>query len=486
MAKTRNILIGLAVVATVAAGLAVSWLRGRRRPPSMHVLLITLDTTRADRLGCYGYDQPTTPNLDQLADDAVLFDMAIAQAAVTPVSHASILTGLNPHHHGLRVMHGLAANTLDEKHTTLAEVWQAAGGRTAAFVSAFPVTPTFGLGQGFEHFDMDFPNADGEGLVSEAEGWVSTGSSQRRADATTTAAITWLESQPEAETPLLMWVHYFDPHDPFVLPPKEMLGQFPPRSKDRADVLRAIYDGEVAYMDAQIGRLFDAFKQRGLWDRTIVVVVADHGEGLGDHDWWTHGILYQEQIHVPQIVRVPGIRPRRVMQLVRTIDLMPTVLELADVPDALRPVMDGEGLTYLMRTGWTGKPRVAYSDSVNMLGYGRFDDSIRRDDKYEKLYCLIDGSYKLIFHQLQPENTEFYDLLTDPREQTNLAASKPPAMLAMMEQLKTMQCLSPIMPGMTPTDLNRLGQLESLGYIDRPLRHDDHEHRSDNSAFYNQ
>ena len=204
-----------------------------------HLVLITLDTTRADHLGTYGYEKPTSPNLDILAQQGVVFDMAISQAAVTPVAHASILTGLEPYHHGLRVLHGLEGNALDDSQVTLAETWAANGGESAAFVSAYPVTEAFGLHQGFDVFDAEFPQADGAGLVTES-GTVNTGLSQRRADATTDAALAWLDTRASQDRPLFLWVHFFDPHDPFVLPPQNMLDLFPHSKQSRAEELIAM------------------------------------------------------------------------------------------------------------------------------------------------------------------------------------------------------------------------------------------------------
>ena len=453
------------LVFVVIWGLYVAGHRPAAAQPKMHVLLITLDTTRADRLGCYGYAKQTSPCLDELAEQAVQFDSAIAQAAVTPVSHASILTGLNPYHHELRVLHGLVENRLAEEHQTLAEIWRDGGGQTAAVVSAFPVSAAFGLEQGFEYFDARFPQSDGKGLISSA-GTVNTGMSQRRADETTEAAIKWLDTKAKPDKPLFMWVHYFDPHDPHLVPPQEVLDKFKGASQSKDDLLRAIYDADVYYMDSNIGRLLEAFKERGLWSNTIVVVVADHGEGLGDHDWWTHGILYQEQIRVPLIIRVPDIRTGlRVSSLVRTIDLVPTILDAAGVRPELWPDMDGESLIETMQTGQTSKQRLAYSDSVNMLTYGRPDSRDRRDHKRDKLYCLMDGTHKLIYHQLEPDKTEFYNLRTDPGETTNLAASRPPALQAMMKQLEALEAFSNIMPGMTDSDLEKLKKLRDLGYV---------------------
>ncbi len=464
----------IAGVALLLAVVGVMGLPGCEQgpvPPAYNLLLITLDTTRADRLGLYGYPKPTSANLDALATEATVFDLAIAQAAVTPVSHASILTGLDPHHHGLRVMHGLVANRLPAAQTTLAEVWQAAGGQTAAFVSAFPVSAAFGLDQGFAHFDADFPATTGVELVSPT-GMINTHESQRRADATTDAVVAWLRADENQQAPFCLWVHYFDPHDAIVAPPRELTeelcnGRFRPPSGERPDLLRALYDAELFYMDRELGRLLSTLKVRGQWGRTIVVVVADHGEGLGDHDWWTHGILYQEQIRVPCLIRTPDDPGgRRVASLVRTTDLLPTMLELAGIDRRLWPSMDGRSLVGAMRTGRTEDSRVAYSESVNILRYLQQHDAIPTDHKDDKLYTLLDGQRKLIYHQLRPAESEFYDLASDPGELQNLAVpSRPAAMDSMLRRLDSMRVYSPIMPGMSETDLDRARQLERLGYI---------------------
>lgn len=448
--------IGTLLVLLVASGCS---------PRQPNVLLITLDTVRADHLGCYGHDRPTTPNLDRLAEEGMVFDLAIAQAAVTPVSHASILTGRDPFHHGLRVLHGVEANRLPDEEVTLAEIWSEAGGETAAFVSAYPASAAFGLDQGFQHFDATFEQNDTEDLTSE-RGIVNTGMAQRRADATTRAVVDWLNARSDPARPFLIWVHYFDVHDNLLRPPRSILKGFKPRSPTRVGALRAMYDAQLFYLDSYIGLLFEHLRELNLWDDTLVVVISDHGEGLGDHNWWTHGILYQEQIRVPLIIRLPrSSRGGRISALVRSIDLMPTILEAAGLDPAVWPAMDGQSLVELMRTGSSAEKRLAYSDSVNLLTYGR-PDGAPSDRKNDKLYCLMNERYKLIRHQLEPENSEFYDLRNDPGEEKNLAAETPPEMRELAEQLERLDPFSEIMPGATSTDPEAEEKLRHLGYIE--------------------
>jgi len=428
--------------------------------------LITLDTTRADHLTPYGYPRETSPNLAVLARQGVVFENAISQAAVTPVAHASLLTGLDPYHHGLRVLHGLEGNKLDPSHTTLAEVWAQQGGETAAFVSAYPVTAAFGLEQGFQVFDAVFPQADGSGLVTDA-GTVNTGLSQRRGDQTTDAALAFLDRREDKDRPLLAWVHYFDPHDPFVLPPREFLDMFPPEGPSRAQGLIATYDADIRFMDLQIGRLLQGLMDRGLYEETVVAVIADHGEGLGDHDWWSHGVLYQEQIRVPFLLRAPGVAPgSRVSQTVRGIDLAPTLLDALSIDRSTWPDMDGESLMPALRTGTPVQAQPAYADSVNRLTYGRLDDPTRKDRKQDRLYSLIDGDTKIIFHELEPEKTEIYNLRDDPGETQNLASTQPEKTTSLVQRLQTLGAISLLNAHQTPTPADRAEALRALGYVE--------------------
>jgi arylsulfatase A-like enzyme len=454
----------LALAALLAA--AGSGIGSRAAAAAPNILFITLDTTRADRLGCYGYEKKISANIDGVAASGVLFTRAIAQATVTPVSHASIFTGLYPYTHGLRVMHGLSENYLDESLTTLAEAMRASGYETAAFVSAFPVSERFGFQQGFDRFDADFLRNVTEPLTTP-KGSVNTSSAQRRADDTTKLALQWLGGKHAK--PWLLWLHYFDPHDPIVGPPQELMERYGHVKGTEQEVLRAIYDMEIMHVDDQIGRVLAQIRTMGAFENTIIVIVADHGEGLGDHNWWTHGLLYEEQVRVPLIVRAPSIPAgRRVTEVVRSIDIMPTVLELAGVERGRWPKMDGRSLVAIAKKAGGaagGTPPLTYCDSVNMLTY-QFTPRIR-DEKNDMLFSVIDGPWKYIHHLLHEEKSELYNTTDDPKELTNLYGTRP----GVVEQMKAKLQALPFEPTeqmgdrerMSPEDIERL---RSLGYID--------------------
>ena len=276
-----------------------------KEPTRPSVLLITLDTTRADRIGCYGRADAGTIYIDGLAARGLFFERALTPVPVTLPAHASLMTGSPPVYHGVRD-NGLYV--VDDELVTLAERYAAAGYRTAGFVSAFPLEARFGLDQGFELFDDALGGPAGSGLMHE-----------RPADEPISRAKTWLDNL-ESDEPFFLWVHLFDPHMPH-LPPKAFAEAYP----------QDLYQGEIAFVDSQLGRLFAALESSDRMDETLVAVTADHGESLGEFGELSHGhLLYDATQHVPMVLAGPGVPAvGGVPGAVGLIDLAPTLLELS-------------------------------------------------------------------------------------------------------------------------------------------------------------
>lgn len=433
----------------------------RERP---NVLLITLDTTRADRLGCYGYGVDTSPNLDALAADGVRFDLAISTAAVTPMSHASILTGLNPDRHGLRVFYGMTGHTLTDEHVSLATILGAEGWRTGAFISAYPASERFGLNQGFETFDTgveDWVQEQDPGKLLPREGaWQSkrVGPAQRRADATTDGALSWLG---ESDEPFFLWLHYFDPHDSSLVPSPRLLERFSALPTRGKNPLLELYDAEIFFMDRHIGRVLDELRASGRYDDTIVVAIADHGQGLGDHDWFPHRLLYQEQIRVPMICRFPGLpRGVEVSALVRNIDVFPTILEALGLegPDGVQ----GESLAALVR-GEEEPGRYGYAEALNTIDVHAPPNLAERHR--DLLFTVMDRDWKLIHHKERPENSELYDLREDPGETRNVIGENPEVARRLRAELDSLGAMEiEIREPATPMSEEAAAKLRALGY----------------------
>ncbi len=442
--------------------------RGRRDPAARadaptNVLLVSLDTTRADRLGGYGSEAGLTPNLDALARSGTLFELAISTSGATPIAHASLLTGLNPYRHGVRVITAPSGHRLPDAIPTLATTLASAGWRTAAFLSSFTVSSYFGFERGFELFD--------DGLDGDAEQMLRKGRSgtwswnmrrnQRRSDATTERFLAWLDAVDE---PFFAWIHYWDPHDIQLLPPPAALGGLEPPAKDPPLRDAAIYDAEVRFVDRQIGRVLEALRERGLEDRTLVVVVADHGEGLGDHGWGRHRRLYQEQIRVPLILRFPGRQAGgRVAELVRIIDVFPTVLEELGI-DPEQPVQ-GRSLLPLLE-GRGDAPRPAYAEQLN-----EWDENAGKAHRSPRdllIYSVVDGGWKLIHRPRAPGQDELYHLARDPGETANLYDPKHPEAIRLKALLDSHAAYRWEPFGGARVDPQVLERLRSLGYVEDP------------------
>ncbi len=443
-------------------------------PTVRNVLLVTLDTTRADRLGCYGYEHARTPRLDALAAEGARFERAMSTAGITPMSHASILTGLNPYRHGLRVFAGEAGNRLRDDVPTLAEELRARGWRTAAFVSAYTVQPAFGLGRGFETYDTGLPQLDLSEKAplrdARAGHWhdQEVVQTQRRGDATTDAALAWLEQRGAA--PWCLWVHYFDVHDYNVVPPAEFarargVEYDPAVPRNDPEARERLYDLELEFLDAQVGRILDRLDASGAREHTVVVVTADHGQGLSDgearHGWALHRLLYEWSLRVPLLVDVPGLEsPAAIPDLVRTIDVLPTVLEALGVE--VPPGVEGRSLLGLVR-GESEAPRVAYADALNTLDHHAPMQGLpaaMRDD----LFARIEGRWKLVHHRHFPENDELYDLESDPLETRNLARERPQDVARLLDALRASGALDADAAGSTAGAEVDTSALEALGY----------------------
>lgn len=296
----RRIILFLACAALViAAGVFVRTWRAAHR---VNVLLITLDTTRADRLGCYGYAKAETPALDRLAAQGVRFTRAFAQAPLTAPSHTCMLTGLCPPEHGVR---DNGRSKLPENVPTLAESFRQRGYRTAAFLANFVLDRRFGLDRGFETYDDRMTVV---GKFASAQ--------ENPANVVCDRALAWLGENTVRG--FFCWVHFYDPHDPYA-PPEP----FKSRLQDP-------YDGEIAFMDSQIQRLLEFLDRRGLSDRTLVIVCGDHGQSFGEHEERGHGILvYKATMLVPLMVRMPGrILPGLDDRVARPVDIPATVAEV--------------------------------------------------------------------------------------------------------------------------------------------------------------
>ena len=350
------------------------------------VFLITIDTLRADHLGCYGYKDVETPTIDSLAADGVRFSAAFTHSPITNTSHTSILTGLLPSVHGVTDF----AVPLAPEHVTWAELLKKQGYQTAAFIGAVILDSNQlapGLDRGFDFYDNFPAKTDSKDRFGRVE---------RRAQAVVTDAESWFAQHQTGSR--FMWVHLFDPHDPYEPPA--------PFSEKYASHL---YDGEIAYADSQLGHFIATLKKAGVYDKAIIIIVGDHGEGLGEHGEDTHGLfLYDSTLHVPLIVKLPAEAHKGevIDQLVRTTDILPTVLSLTNTPAP--PELNGASLVPLINK--------ESADARELLG--ETDYPLRWG--WAPIKALREQNAKLI----EAPRPEFYDLQADPKELKNLYASE--------------------------------------------------------------
>ena len=434
MRTLRLALVGVAIGVAIAAGFWFwrgSILRlwpGARRP--VNVLLISIDTLRADHLGAYGYAAAQTPAIDALARRGLRFTHASTVTPLTLPAHTSLLTGTFPAWHGVRDNGGFYVS---DDQTTLAEVLKARGFRTGGFVGAFVLDARWGIAQGFDRYfdDFDLSKYEGRGLDAV----------QRPGSDVVDQAVAWLDE--DRDRPFFAWVHLYDPHTPYDAPE-------PFRSRFPANTVGA-YDAEIASADSQVARLLARLEASHRLDATLIVLVGDHGESLGEHQEQTHGFfIYDATIRIPLVIAGPGVPARQVDEVVRIVDVMPTILDEvgAAVPRAvqgasLRPLGDGRRLD-LLAVAETYYPRYHYG--------------------WSDLQAIADGRYKLV----AAPRRELYDLRDDPGETHDVAASNTARADALERGLRDMLGrLASREPQKAPQpmDPDAEERLRALGYV---------------------
>lgn len=418
----------LAAAIALAAALLASC--GRDAPPN-GILLVTLDTTRADRLGCYGRRGAETPELDRLAKEAARFESAVASVPVTLPSHSTMMTGLYPYHHGVRYN---MIHVLPDKVATLAERLHAAGFATGAVPSAAVVAAKFGLAQGFDSYPDEFPKATSVAEVGE-----------RPTAEAVDRGIAWWRAHPK--TKRFLWVHLYAPHYPYT-PPFPYSSRFADRP----------YEGEIASMDHELGRLLGALRADGDWNETLVVVAGDHGEGLYEHgERWHSEQVYETTLHVPLLIKPSGrAAARTIAEPVGLVDLTPTILDYAGIAHA--DAMDGISLREAIATGRAPARAIYFESTTGAINYG-----------WSPLHGIRSGSMKYF----EGQRPEVYDLAADGSEARNLAGSDTRVSQSdLKEQLET-YLRQEAASGMAasaapPMDDEAMKKLISLGYVAAP------------------
>jgi len=403
-------------------------LRGQK---DFNVILITIDTLRADRLGCYGFSPDVTPTINRIATEGVLFEKCIAPTPLTLPSHTTILTGTLPIHHGVRDNGGFV---VPSELQTMAEVFKAAGYQTAAFVSAYVLDSKWGLNQGFDYYFDRFDLGRFEKI--------SLGEVQRRAEETVDQVLSWLDRNRNKK--FFTWVHLYDPHTPYD-PPEPYKTRFADRP----------YLGEIAYTDSQLARLWRYLEDNNLLENLYLVFTADHGESLGEHGEATHGFfVYQGAIHVPLIFVTPfqNFKGRSYSGVVTLTDIMPTVLEMV----GLSVPSEVQGKTLIPYFSGKKKPvdNLAYSETF----YPRYHYG------WSELRSFQNNRYKLIIAPVP----ELYDLKEDPKEEKNLVYLEKKVyekLTRLAEEFERKAGEKAIEPDFTSVDEETREKLAALGYL---------------------
>ncbi len=388
-----------------------------------NVLLITIDTLRADRLSCYGSQRPLTPNIDRLAFRGALFRLAVAHTPTTLPSHANILLGTTPVYHGV---HDNLNFVVADDFLTLAEYLQKNGYETGAFVGAYLLDHRFGLSQGFKTYDDNYSRPHGQKLANL----------ERPAEEVVGRAMDWLRDR---QAPWFLWIHCYDPHDPYD-PPEPF----------KTNYAQDPYNGEVAYVDASLKPLLELVETDRLRDSTIVIFTADHGEALGEHGEETHGFLaYNSTLWVPLIIVGPGIKPQEIFKLVSHVDLFPTICELLSLPKP--ESLQGLSLVPLLEKKRLPSRQIYFE---SLYPY------------YNRGWAPIRGFYQESLKFIDSPIPELYDIKKDFAERQNLIRSGTVAKYkAQLSSLMADLTGTQAQAGATKADRERLEKLRSLGYV---------------------
>lgn len=418
------------VLLLVVAGFVGYWIVRSRTPRSWDVLLVTLDTTRADRLGCYGYQAADTPTIDRLSHKGVRYERCYTSAPLTMPAHCSLLTGLVPRRHGIHVN----GEALSGEPVTLAELLKKRGYTTGAVVGAFVLDAQFGLARGFDQYDDD---------VAEGAETSQFHFAERNAERVTDAALAWWRQQ--RSTPRFLWVHYFDPHEPYAAP-----------GYDPAFSYHTAYDAEITFVDRHLNRLLSEVEAS---ERpTLVVLVGDHGESLGEHGEQTHGLFtYDATLHVPLVVRFPDGRSAGefVSGPVGVVDVMPSILHWLGLP--LPGDLDGMPLPQS-----DAVPNTSPAAPRPIFFENRF---VARTYGWSPLSGIIVGDWKYI----RAPRPEVYDLSQDPHERDNRFDPTDARSRELSERYEEVlaDLTETHAPAATVSELNEpsLNKLRSLGYV---------------------
>ena len=446
--------------------------------PRPNILIISMDTVRADHCSVYGYPLKTTPVLEKLAETGVLFEYAYAPTGITGPSHATLFTGLHVITHGV-VQNGLQ---LRDGWSTLAEQLSERGYQTAGIISSFPLHSKFGYAQGFHHYDDEFIPGENTISLDTWEGLNVETAFDRHGQFTTQRALNWFDSDRDEQRPFFMFLHYFDAHSPYQV--HEGMEQILDGIEELSPLDRIIrlYDQEIAKVDREIGRIVDYMKENDLFDDTVILITSDHGEGLMDHGYMLHAAtLFEEEVRIPMLLHYPPKFSRAVIQEpVGLIDIVPTLAPLAGY--------DGIAAT-----------RDQLDDPAQNIEIGRnvFDESSRSPDRPLHLYrrhyepgfldpewdgTLPDGSkpelirvsgeqYAVLIarkkYLIEPQlgAQGLFDLVADPKEKTNIVGANADQAAAMKQELERWVGVNRLPDAPKFTSESDKEALQSLGYV---------------------